>query len=116
MLRKIVPFDGTDDVFERDGDVRVKVLVPVLREETGFGKCIVEVQSYHDPREGGSRHYALFSVPDGRGKGYILDAVPLGRFDDGSIIIVDRVGDDDEWDLIEDLTPLFYSNDMVLDI
>ena len=116
MTRKLSPYEGPDEIFEKDKYVRVKAMVPVLKEDTGFSKCVIEVQSYHD-KDNEHDHYLLFACPEGEDGAYSLNAIPM-NYDENDIILCESIDEDGEveGDLIKDLTTIFYSIDSVLDM
>lgn len=115
MPRKLSPFEDDYEAFEKDEGIHVKVMVPLLKEETGFSRCVLEMQTYHDVEDDHS-HYVLFWFLEGD-EDMILDAFPIGYTND-DIIFCESVGDDGEveCDLIMDLTKEFYSTDSVLEM
>ena len=116
MTRKLSPYDGPDEVFDKDEYVRVKVMVPVLKEDAGFSKCVIEVQPYHH-KDDENDHYLLFAYPEGEGGEYSLNAIPM-NYDENDIILCESIDGDGEveGDLIKDLTTIFHSIGAVLDM
>ena len=111
---KLSLYEGEYERFEKDEGVIVKIMVPVLREDIGLTRCIIEAQSYHDV-ENDRNHYVLFSSREGDEESYSLDAVPI-EFDENDIVFFEKVdGGDADGDLVKDLTPIFYSINSVLD-
>lgn len=114
MIRKLSPFSGYDRTYEKDEGIKVKVLVPILPDEVGFSKCIIDLQSYHD-RLDETSHYLLFTSACDYSDEYFMDAIPV-KYDRNDIILYEPEGDDISGNLVMDLTGIFYSLNSVLDM